>query len=359
MNAKKLPSGSWRVRVYWYTDEEGKKHYKSFTCADPSKKGKRMCEAEAAAWAMSKPNMGHKKKDVYQTSFSDALEKYIRDREGILSPSSIRKYRSMQTNHFAELRDMVLTDITEDDVQEMVNRMIKQDYSSKTISEVTSIVSTVLKANRINIFMNLVKKPKKKKKKQQYIPTDDDVKKILNHTKGTVMFIPIMLGAFCGLRRGEVAALQREDIKDGIIHVHLNMVDTPEHTWVIKEPKTAEGDRFVPIPAAVVDLLPTSGPITTLRPNMITSRFQHIVQQCGLDSGLTFHCLRHYTTSVKIHMGENDLVIRKEMGWSEKDYLQMKGIYGHTVSGHEYSEKSREFFDSMTRGMTQQEKSLE
>ncbi len=29
--AKKLPSGKWRVRVYDYTDEDGKRHYKSFT----------------------------------------------------------------------------------------------------------------------------------------------------------------------------------------------------------------------------------------------------------------------------------------------------------------------------------------
>ena len=40
--AKKLPSGSWRCRVYDYTDDSRIKHYKSFTA--PSKK-----EAEYAA----------------------------------------------------------------------------------------------------------------------------------------------------------------------------------------------------------------------------------------------------------------------------------------------------------------------
>jgi hypothetical protein len=29
--AKKLPSGSWRCRVYDYTDDTGKKIYRSFT----------------------------------------------------------------------------------------------------------------------------------------------------------------------------------------------------------------------------------------------------------------------------------------------------------------------------------------
>ena len=37
--AKKLPSGSWRAQVYDYTDSEGKRHYRSFTCIAPSTKG--------------------------------------------------------------------------------------------------------------------------------------------------------------------------------------------------------------------------------------------------------------------------------------------------------------------------------
>ena len=31
--ATKLPSGSWRVRVYSHTDTTGKKHYESFTAS--------------------------------------------------------------------------------------------------------------------------------------------------------------------------------------------------------------------------------------------------------------------------------------------------------------------------------------
>ena len=33
MNARKLPSGSWRARLFLGEDEHGKKHYKSFTAA--------------------------------------------------------------------------------------------------------------------------------------------------------------------------------------------------------------------------------------------------------------------------------------------------------------------------------------
>lgn len=57
--AKKLPSGSWRCQVYDYTDENGKRHYKSFTSTDQSAKGKREAERLAADYAADKEQKKH------------------------------------------------------------------------------------------------------------------------------------------------------------------------------------------------------------------------------------------------------------------------------------------------------------
>ena len=56
--AKKLPSGSWRCQVYSHTEEvlqedgtiKKKRIYKSFTCDDPTAKGRRKAEQMAADW---------------------------------------------------------------------------------------------------------------------------------------------------------------------------------------------------------------------------------------------------------------------------------------------------------------------
>ena len=45
--AKKLPSGSWRCRVYSYKDADGKQHYESFTA--PTKAEAEMMAAEYTA----------------------------------------------------------------------------------------------------------------------------------------------------------------------------------------------------------------------------------------------------------------------------------------------------------------------
>lgn len=51
--AQKLPSGSWRVQVYDYTDDNGMKIYKSFVSKD-KKKGKAKAELMAAQYALNK-----------------------------------------------------------------------------------------------------------------------------------------------------------------------------------------------------------------------------------------------------------------------------------------------------------------
>lgn len=352
MKAKKLPSGSWRCRVYDYTDDSGKKHYRSFTCQDPSPKGKRICEAEAAAWAMNKTKLNSKKKQ-YLITFSEALDKYITDREKTLSPPSLRKYRSLQRNHFQEINDIVLNEIDQEDVQTMVNRMITEGYSPRSIWEITSMVSTIQKRNNIMPFMNTAK-PKKKRKKKKIVPTDKQVLDMLRETEGKEMYICIMLAAFCGLRREEVAALKVEDFdkKRKIVHIHNAMVDMKGGGWIIKDTKTEDGDREIKVPNCILDILPPSGKVTELNPGKITHRFQTIAKHCDLPEGITFHSLRHYKTSIMLMLGENDMVVRKEMGWSKKDFQEMIEIYGHPVEGHEFNQKTSEYFDDMTRYMT-------
>ena len=50
-----------------------KKVYKSFTCDDPTPKGKRKCEAEAAAWAQDKESNSR----IESITCGKALDNYI------------------------------------------------------------------------------------------------------------------------------------------------------------------------------------------------------------------------------------------------------------------------------------------
>lgn len=87
--AKKLPSGSWRCQVYSHTEEiyqkdgtiKKKRVYKSFTCLDPSTKGRRKAEQMAADWAAGKESQTNSNMTV-----KEAVRHYIEAKEGFSPP---------------------------------------------------------------------------------------------------------------------------------------------------------------------------------------------------------------------------------------------------------------------------------
>ena len=88
--AKKLPSGSWRCLIYTGNDKNGKRQYKSFTAAT-----KREAEYLATQYMVSLEE--HKKQKKSDALFSDALSQYIASKTPVLSPSTIRGYRNIET----------------------------------------------------------------------------------------------------------------------------------------------------------------------------------------------------------------------------------------------------------------------
>ena len=121
--AKKLPSGSWRVQVFshyeYVQNPDGttkkKRIYESFTCDDPSNRGKRKCEAEAAAWAAERKNNRPENISVY-----NAISKYIQIKEPVLSKTTIAGYLRMQRLYFASIGDYRLRELDQITVQSWV-----------------------------------------------------------------------------------------------------------------------------------------------------------------------------------------------------------------------------------------------
>lgn len=63
----------------------------------------------------------------------------------------------------------------------------------------------------------------KKVKKDPYIPSDDNVRKILDYAKDTEYAFPLFLACY-GLRRSEICALTPDDIEEDILHINKALV---------------------------------------------------------------------------------------------------------------------------------------
>lgn len=277
MKAVKLPSGRWRARAYLYTDEFGRKHTKSFT-ADTKREAERM----ASAYDQSQ-------KTVNMT-VREAVRKYIDTKAPVLSPSTVRGYESIIKNYIVgEIAGKKLDALTKHDVQAWVSR-ISQEISAKSTSNAYGLLTATQK---FYLGTCVQAKLPQQMHPMLYTPTDNDICTILNLAEDDhELHLAILLGSFCGLRRGEICALNASDYHDGQLYVS-RAISRGTDAYVVKAPKTDGSTRLVPVPALVIPYLPEAGRYVTSSPNAITSRFLRLVDKAGLPH-FRFHDLRHY-----------------------------------------------------------------
>lgn len=105
----------------------------------------------AAEWA---DNKEIKKDEEVQITFGDALEKYIQERSAFLSPSSIRKYKSMQHNCMVPFKEYQLKEITQNVIQKVINNA-STELSPKSVRDMNGLISAVMKRFRPGIVINI------------------------------------------------------------------------------------------------------------------------------------------------------------------------------------------------------------
>lgn len=341
--ARKLPSGSWRCQVYDYTDSNGKRHYKSFTCDDPTAKGKRKCELMAAEFAEQKDNIIKSNTNI---TFEAALQKYIDMKTPVLSPATIRGYLNIQgqlINRYALFMSKPVREIAQEDVQAIINNLSK-NKSPKTVRNYHGLISAVIAQENPSIALHTTMP--QRKKPDLYIPTDDEIKKLVSAVRGTELEIPVLLGAFCTMRRGEICGLSMDDIDGNIIHVHHSLVKGSDGKYHLKDPKTESSDRYIDAPKFVIDRINEVGHITTLNPHSITIMFQRVLNKNNIQH-FRFHDLRHYSASIQHALGIPDAYIMERGGWSSDTVL--KAVYRHTMSDRqkEMSAKANKHFSDL------------
>ena len=115
----------------------------------------------------------------------------------------------------------------------------------------------------------------------------------------------------------------------GVI-VNKALVQNADKEWVIKQPKTAAGYRFVPLPKPIIEKLRAvgAGPICKLDPNQITRALRVLLKKNSLPP-FRFHDLRHYYASTLHALGIPDKYIMLYGGWETESVLH--SVYEHTL----------------------------
>lgn len=318
MKIEKLPSGSYRVRKMY----KGKMYTVIFE-GKPTQKEAMLKMAEK----LERAQESHK-----SMTFKAAAEKYIEAKRNVLSPSTIRGYNGILKQISESFLDESIYDITALDVQKEINRYSK-DHSPKSTYNLHGFISAILGMFCPNLKLNTTLP--QKLKNEPYIPSDNDVRKILEYAKGTQFEIPLILACY-GMRRSEICALTPEDIDEDVVHINKAMVQDENKKWVIKTTKTTTSTREIIIPTLIADKIREQGYVYDGHPGKISDYLYRTQKKLGIEQ-FSIHKLRHYFASKMSSIGIPEADIMRMGGW-ETDHV-MKSVYRHSMMDKEENAK--------------------
>ena len=317
-----LPSGNIRVRVYDYTDENGKKVYRSFTA-----KSKAEAQAMANEWKVNKRELSSK------TTVHQACDNYIALKESVLSPSTIRGYNFAAKKISAySIYERDISTLTDADIQSFVSAL-SLAVSPKYIKNIYGFLRAAIALHNPRLSFNPTMP--QKTKQSLYIPTSEDVQKLIDACSTTELKLAVLFAAVGTMRRGEACAVTFDDINysDHIIAVNKAFVETPVYTWELKAPKTYDSMRNIIMPEYVFDLIRSlkrkDGYILNMTPDRLYVRFKKAVRAAGLPD-FRYHDLRHYAASQMHAKGMPDRYIEAIGGWKPGSNV-LKRVYENVI----------------------------
>ena len=254
------------------------------------------------------------------------MKQYIDLKQAVLSPTTYKEYRCVERLYFSKIGDVLLKDLTNPMIQAWVSSLSTQK-APKTVKNIYGLLTAVLDMfmPEFRVRINLPKP----KKAQLHVPSDTEIKELLNCLENEDLKLAVLLAAFGTLRRGEICALTSDDIHGNTVSVNKSMAKTIDGTWVIKQPKTYSSYRNVEYPDFIIDMVnKKKGRIVNLNPDQITNRFCKAIRKTDLPH-FRFHDLRHYAASIMHALGIPDVYIMQRGGWSSDATL--KSIYRNVI----------------------------
>ncbi len=253
-------------------------------------------------------------KQADSVTYASVQEDWWRDHIDTLSPTTAQGYRSAMTRTADYFGKTPIADITPRDCLIFLQGIADSGLSAKSVRTARDILTMVF---RYGVGQGVcdscptrdIETPKGAAPIKRDSALPDDIAKI-KKAAGSPASLFYKIALYCGLRRGEIAALKWEDIDLDAKEIHVNKsVYYLGETAQIKEPKTKSGTRFVPINDALLSDLKATKPKTGFvfggkapyRRYELSKTLERFRQDNGISCGC--HQLRHTYATVLVENG--------------------------------------------------------
>ena len=238
-------------------------------------------------------------------NFLKIAEQMLEKKEATTSYNNVTNYKN-QLKHLEPLYDFDIEEISVLQLQNLFNNMHSQSYGYWTLQKTKTVLGliykeAILSGCAVTNLVEFIKIPSQKK--EPVHSPDDEIISIVKKSANNEFGMWAMMLLCTGMRRGELAAIQKKDINFSrkIISV-TKSVEYVHNQPNIKTPKTQSGVRSVPI----IDILYPSlskycsslsdndflfGGVKPYTITMLRRRWNNYLKSAGVS--ITQHQLRH------------------------------------------------------------------
>jgi len=295
------------------------------TSKDVQATGKRDAERERDKWIAELE--AHDCTDPNRLTFALMAERWLAAVKHEIQPVTLDFYQGNLTRHLlpvighriaAEVKPADLSALYAEKRETMAEKSVKHMHTTARAAY-SWAVEVELQDRNPAVLVNRRRRgnagPREQREYTTWTP--DEIARAVQAAHGQLVYLPLMLAGWCGLRRGEVCGLRWDDIdfKAGTVSV-CRSLEQAGSVLHVAPPKTASGARTVPMPDALVAALKAhhalyaglrvrhggawnpegyimaTGRGTPVKPSNLSSAWADFCKRKGLGH-LRYHDLRH------------------------------------------------------------------
>ena len=255
-----------------------------------------------------------------------------------LRHNSLRSYRWAVNHLNNELGNRTLNTIKPNDIQSVVLKL------SKTLSNTSLrlIYAVLLRSFQQAVDwqlitrnpVNYVNRPSKKQFKP-YVYSGEEINQLLNLSRDTFAYLPILIAVSTGMRRSEIAALRWQDIDFTRKEISVrNTINEGGITKGLQPVKTKLSERIIVMPDTLINELLSIDRVSDFilgkayNPSYLWRQMRNVIIENGLPE-TRFQDLRHAHATYLIMNNVPVKTVSERLGHYSTAFTQ--DIYGHVL----------------------------
>jgi integrase len=279
--------------------------------------------------------------DPYRMTVAGFLERWIEHMQGQVSPRSHERYAELcRKNIVPLLGGLALTKLQPAHISQAYAKALasgRRDgcggLSARTVTHIHRVLREALQqAVRWQMLArnpaDAVKPPKVERQQMRVLDADGAID-LIEAARGTSLFVPILLGVRCGVRRGEVVALRwrNVDLDRGQISVVASAEQTDQGVRE-KETKSGKG-RTIVLSDTDDHHVVAREDGQSLQPRSLTHAFVKFARRHGVQ--IRLHDLRHSHATHMLAAGVHPKIAQERLGHSSVGITL--DLYSHVLPG--------------------------